>query len=47
LARDGGWRDTVLDVGGTATDVITGRPVPRESALGELLDTYPVALLVR
>jgi (1->4)-alpha-D-glucan 1-alpha-D-glucosylmutase len=47
LARAGGWRDTVLDVGGTATDVITGRRVPRESALGELLDTYPVALLVR
>ena len=30
-----------------ATDVITGRRVPREIALAELLDTYPVALLVR
>ena len=47
LERDGGWRDTVLDIGGSATDVITGRRVPREAHLAELLDTYPVALLVR
>ncbi|KQR39307.1 malto-oligosyltrehalose synthase [Microbacterium sp. Leaf159] len=48
LARRGGWGDTVLmrpDL--AAVDVLTGRrvdggPVP----LAELLDTYPVALLV-
>ncbi len=47
LARSGGWRDTSIDLGGPATDVITGRRVPAEIALAELLDTYPVALLVR
>jgi (1->4)-alpha-D-glucan 1-alpha-D-glucosylmutase len=47
LAGAGGWRDTVLDVGGSATDVITGRRVSRQVGLAELLDTYPVALLVR
>jgi (1->4)-alpha-D-glucan 1-alpha-D-glucosylmutase len=47
LQRDGGWRDTTIDLGGPATDVITGRRVARELAMVELLDTYPVALLVR
>ncbi|HKC27260.1 MAG TPA: malto-oligosyltrehalose synthase [Jatrophihabitans sp.] len=47
LERAGGWGDTTIDVGGPATDVITGRRTPREIPLGELLDTYPVALLVR
>jgi (1->4)-alpha-D-glucan 1-alpha-D-glucosylmutase len=47
LERAGGWRDTSLDLGGPATDVITGRRVDREVALADLLDTYPVALLVR
>jgi (1->4)-alpha-D-glucan 1-alpha-D-glucosylmutase len=47
LQRAGGWADTTLDLGGPATDVITGRRVGRESSLAELLDTYPVALLVR
>lgn len=47
LERCGGWGDTTLDVGGAATDVITGRRVPREVRLAELLDTYPGALLVR
>jgi (1->4)-alpha-D-glucan 1-alpha-D-glucosylmutase len=47
LQRAGGWRDTTIDLGGPATDVITGRPAPRELALADLLDTYPVALLVR
>jgi (1->4)-alpha-D-glucan 1-alpha-D-glucosylmutase len=47
LWRDGGWADTGIDLGGPATDVITGRRVARELALAELLDTYPVALLVR
>ncbi len=47
LERAGGWGDTTIDLGGPATDVITGRKVTREVALAELLDTYPVALLVR
>jgi (1->4)-alpha-D-glucan 1-alpha-D-glucosylmutase len=47
LERAGGWGDTMLDIGGTATDVITGRRVAREVSLAELLDSYPVALLVR
>jgi (1->4)-alpha-D-glucan 1-alpha-D-glucosylmutase len=47
LERAGGWRDTVIDVGGPATDVITGRRMPTVIPLAELLDTYPVALLVR
>jgi (1->4)-alpha-D-glucan 1-alpha-D-glucosylmutase len=47
LERAGGWQDTTIDLGGSATDVMTGRRVPREPSLGELLDTYPVALLVR
>jgi (1->4)-alpha-D-glucan 1-alpha-D-glucosylmutase len=47
LERAGGWGDTSIDLGGEATDVITGRRVPRETALAQLLDTYPVALLVR
>jgi (1->4)-alpha-D-glucan 1-alpha-D-glucosylmutase len=47
LEREGGWRDTSIDLGGSATDVITGRRVDREIALADLVDTYPVALLVR
>jgi (1->4)-alpha-D-glucan 1-alpha-D-glucosylmutase len=47
LGQAGGWGDTTLDIGGSATDVITGRRLPREVRLAELLDTYPVALLVR
>jgi hypothetical protein len=37
----------MIDLGGTATDVITGRRVRREIAVADLLDLYPVALLVR
>ena len=33
--------------GVAATDVLTGRRCDREVPLVELLDTYPVALLVR
>ena len=47
LERAGGWRDTSLQLGGPATDVITGRRLPAELPLAKLLDTYPVALLVR
>ncbi|HEU5266876.1 MAG TPA: malto-oligosyltrehalose synthase, partial [Jatrophihabitans sp.] len=47
LARDGGWRDTALDLAGEHTDVLTGRMFAGDVALAELLSTYPVALLVR
>ena len=47
LERAGGWGDTVLDVGGPATDAISGRRVQRHVQLAELLSDYPVALLVR
>ncbi|XVV07988.1 malto-oligosyltrehalose synthase [Actinosynnema sp. CA-248983] len=46
LAAGGGWRDTVLPLPpGDWTDVLTSRPV--RGHLGEMLDHYPVALLVR
>ena len=49
LAAAGGWRDTALDLpAGSWTDVLTGRAVPGGPvAVGDLLDRYPVALLVR
>ncbi|SDI20707.1 maltooligosyl trehalose synthase [Actinokineospora alba] len=51
LAREGGWRDTVLALpAGTGrwTDLLTAREVPDSVApLGDLLSTYPVALLHR
>jgi (1->4)-alpha-D-glucan 1-alpha-D-glucosylmutase len=47
LERAGGWQDTTVDIGGPATDVISGRRVEREVRMGELLERYPVALLVR
>ncbi|GAA3857227.1 malto-oligosyltrehalose synthase [Saccharothrix violaceirubra] len=46
LAAGGGWRDTVLPLPpGAWTDVLTSRPA--SAALADLLDRYPVALLVR
>jgi (1->4)-alpha-D-glucan 1-alpha-D-glucosylmutase len=47
LVRAGGWRGTVLPIGGDYTDVLTGRRLSGPPLLGELLTTYPVALLVR
>jgi (1->4)-alpha-D-glucan 1-alpha-D-glucosylmutase len=49
LAAAGGWRDTVLHLPpGDWRDQLTDRPAVAEHvAVGELLDTYPVALLVR
>lgn len=48
LARRGGWADTLLMRGDLpATDALTGRRVgPGPVRLADLLDTYPVALLV-
>ena len=49
LAAAGGWRDTVLHLPpGDWRDELTGRPaVADHVTVGDLLDTYPVALLVR
>ena len=48
LARVGGWHDTVLALPpGPWTDQLTGRRFPNPVPLDELLDRYPVALLVR
>jgi (1->4)-alpha-D-glucan 1-alpha-D-glucosylmutase len=47
LERSGGWQDTSLDVGGTVSDLISGRRWSGELALAEVLADYPVALLVR
>jgi (1->4)-alpha-D-glucan 1-alpha-D-glucosylmutase len=46
LERDGGWRDTTIDLAGGATDVISGRSHRGTVALADLLAGYPVALLV-
>ena len=46
LERIGGWRDTTLDVGGEVTDVILRTALRRHDRAGDLLDPYPVALLV-
>lgn len=49
LAAAGGWRDTVLHLPpGDWSDELTGRPATADHVrLADLLDTYPVALLVR
>jgi (1->4)-alpha-D-glucan 1-alpha-D-glucosylmutase len=47
LERGGGWGDTTIDLGHTATDVISGRRVDASVALADLLADYPVALIVR
>ena len=47
LARDGGWRDTTMALTGDHTDVLTGRTYHGEIRLADLLQTLPVALLVR
>jgi (1->4)-alpha-D-glucan 1-alpha-D-glucosylmutase len=47
LGRDGGWRGTELPDVGPVTDAISGRRFTGAIALDELLDRYPVALLVR
>jgi (1->4)-alpha-D-glucan 1-alpha-D-glucosylmutase len=47
LERDGGWRDTTIDLVGGGTDVISGRSHRGTVALADLFADYPVALLVR
>ncbi|WP_120521884.1 malto-oligosyltrehalose synthase [Arthrobacter celericrescens] len=47
LERDGGWRDTAVDLPADCTDELTGRVFPAgPAAVGQLLADYPVALLV-
>ncbi|GAA2343979.1 malto-oligosyltrehalose synthase [Dactylosporangium salmoneum] len=47
LAERGGWGDTELKLpGGDWVDALTGRPAS-SPAVGDLLATYPVALLVK
>jgi (1->4)-alpha-D-glucan 1-alpha-D-glucosylmutase len=47
LARDGGWRDTSIKIGGRATDIVSGVTHSGTVLLADLLHSYPVALLVR
>jgi (1->4)-alpha-D-glucan 1-alpha-D-glucosylmutase len=47
LERGGGWRDTRIDLGERATDVVSGTAFRGEVPLADLLAAYPVALLVR
>ena len=44
LDAAGGWRDTTIDLGGTLTDVLTGREHSGVVRLADLLAVYPVAL---
>ena len=45
LEREGGWRDTAVDLGQGATDVFTGRTHTGTTAVAEVLADLPVALL--
>jgi (1->4)-alpha-D-glucan 1-alpha-D-glucosylmutase len=47
LDAAGGWDETTLDLGGAVTDAISGRRFNGPLRLADLLDDYPVALLVR
>ena len=49
LSRHGGWRDTTLSLrGNTWTELLTNTVYGGDRlAVGDLLDTYPVALLVK
>ncbi len=47
LAQAGGWRDTTLQLPeGSYEDLLTGRQHTGNQPLAQLLDSYPVALLV-
>ncbi|OFI40012.1 malto-oligosyltrehalose synthase [Arthrobacter sp. SW1] len=47
LERDGGWRDTMVELPADCTDELTGAAYPAGPAdVGQLLSRYPVALLV-
>ncbi|MEP7019059.1 MAG: malto-oligosyltrehalose synthase [Pseudonocardiales bacterium] len=46
LERDGGWRNTTIELARGATDVISGKTHTGTVVLADLLAGYPVALLV-
>jgi (1->4)-alpha-D-glucan 1-alpha-D-glucosylmutase len=47
LERNGGWRDTMVELPADCTDELTGAAYPAGPAdVGQLLSRYPVALLV-
>lgn len=47
LERDGGWRDTAVELSGAMKDELTGTSYGAGTVLvADVLDTYPVALLV-
>ena len=46
LELDGGWRDTAITLDAEMTDELTGRSFgPGESAVADIMNDYPVALL--
>jgi (1->4)-alpha-D-glucan 1-alpha-D-glucosylmutase len=45
LARNGGWRDTTVEIAGDYVDVLTGQRWSQTVPLEDLLASYPVALL--
>ena len=47
LAVAGGWGDTLLELDGAWTDVLSGQPYAGPVRLADLLTSLPVALLVR
>jgi (1->4)-alpha-D-glucan 1-alpha-D-glucosylmutase len=46
LAAAGGWGDTELPLSGAYVDALTGQAVSGSVRLAELLEHYPVALLL-
>jgi (1->4)-alpha-D-glucan 1-alpha-D-glucosylmutase len=46
LASAGGWQDTTLTLPGAVVDVLTGRTFDGAVDVGDVLATYPVALLL-
>ncbi len=46
LAAAGGWGPTSLELPGSYVDVLTGRSISGRTLVAEILDRYPVALLV-
>ena len=46
LAREGGWRDTTSTLPSEVVDVLTGRTFRGTVEVGDVLATYPVALLL-
>ncbi len=47
LRAAGGWLDTALELTGAYTDALTGREVSGTVQVADLLNRYPVALLLR